>query len=60
MAIAHPNPIQLPHVTAMQIAMTKGVGHPSMGDTAMLTNWVMDSILGLAVENDNQEINMKG
>jgi predicted dehydrogenase len=60
MAIAHPNPIQLPHVTAMQIAMTKGVGHPSTGDTAMLTNWVMDSILGLAVENDNQEINMKG
>ena len=43
--IAHPDPIQLPHVDAMIHHLRGGAEHPSLGDSALRTARVCDSIL---------------
>lgn len=44
--IDNPNPIQHCHVTNMRDALLRGKAHPSTGQTATHTAWVMDQILG--------------
>jgi len=45
--IDHPEHIQLWHVKAMQQHLMKnGFKHPSTGQTALHTSWIMDKILG--------------
>lgn len=44
--IENPDPIQLYHVRNMQRHLTGGAAHPSTGDTATHTAWVMAKILG--------------
>lgn len=44
--IDHPDPIQLPHVEGMKRALfDNNYKHPSSGNSAMHTSWVMDRIL---------------
>ncbi len=43
--IAHPDPIQLPHVEAMVRHLQGGEKHPSTGTSALRTAWVCDTIL---------------
>ncbi|MEC8636325.1 MAG: Gfo/Idh/MocA family oxidoreductase [Bacteroidota bacterium] len=45
--IEHPKHVQLPHVENMKKhLLEKGLSHPSSGQTAVHTSWVMDQILG--------------
>lgn len=45
--IEHPKHVQLPHVENMKKhLLEKGLSHPSSGQTAIHTSWVMDQILG--------------
>ena len=45
--IEHPKNVQLPHVENMKKhLLEKGLSHPSSGQTAVHTSWVMDQILG--------------
>lgn len=44
--IAHPKNIQLYHVQAMKNHLDGTKQHPSTGETALHTAWIMDSILG--------------
>lgn len=44
--IANPDNIQLYHVTNMRDHLAGGARHPSRGDTAAHTAWMMDCILG--------------
>lgn len=44
--IPHPENIQLYHVAAMRDALTGNGLHPSTGETAAHTNWVLDKISG--------------
>lgn len=43
--IKNPDPIQLHHVANIEKHLLKGVAHPSTGDTAVHTTWLMDEIL---------------
>lgn len=45
--IEHPENIQLHHVQSMQQALVGGLPHPSTGESAAHTGWVMDQILGI-------------
>ncbi len=43
----HPKHVQLPHVQLMRDHLLKEISiHPSRGETALHTSWVMDKILG--------------
>jgi predicted dehydrogenase len=44
--IKHPENIQLYHVQAMKNHLEGGKQHPSNGETALHTAWIMDKILG--------------
>jgi len=44
--VAHPETIQQPHVIDMAHQIFNGKPHPSNGQTAAHTSWVMDKILG--------------
>lgn len=44
--IANPDPIQLPHVRQMQKCLAENDTHPSTGESAAHTSWVMSKILG--------------
>ena len=47
MMIEHPKHVQLPHVTLMRDQLfNEDFLHPSTGQTALHTSWVMDKILG--------------
>ena len=46
--IANPDPIQLHHVEKMIRHLAGEGGHPSTGESAARTDWVMDRILGRA------------
>jgi hypothetical protein len=43
--IEHPENIQLYHVQNMRDALLHGTAHPSTGDSAHHTSWVMEEIL---------------
>lgn len=43
-----PDPIQKDYVEAMADALLRGSSHPSTGETATHTSWVMDQILGFS------------
>lgn len=43
--IAHPVPIQLPHVVALNRALAGGAPHPSTGHSAARTAWASEEIL---------------
>jgi predicted dehydrogenase len=42
--VDNPDPIQLPHVTNMIATLFNGSPHPSTGESAMRTAWVMDQV----------------
>ncbi|MEL0456251.1 Gfo/Idh/MocA family oxidoreductase [Flavobacteriaceae bacterium SZ-1-7] len=44
--IENPKHIQTPHVENMRNHLIDGIPHPSTGETALHTSWVMDKILG--------------
>ncbi|SDX67611.1 Predicted dehydrogenase [Lutibacter oricola] len=44
--IEHPKHVQYYHVEAMRDYFSENVSHPSTGETALHTSWVMDKILG--------------
>ncbi|WP_370480158.1 Gfo/Idh/MocA family protein [Tamlana flava] len=44
--IENPKHIQTPHVENMRNHLIEGIPHPSLGETALHTSWVMDKILG--------------
>ena len=44
--IAHPEHVQQFHVENLEEDLSGGKRHPSTGETALHTSWVMDSILG--------------
>lgn len=44
--IAHPKHIQFYHVKAMKDDLFDAIKHPSTGNSALHTSWVMDKILG--------------
>lgn len=43
--VANPDPIQLHHVRNMQLHLDGGARHPSCGDSAAHTAWMMETIL---------------
>ncbi|QNB06886.1 Gfo/Idh/MocA family oxidoreductase [Herbaspirillum frisingense] len=43
--VANPDPIQLHHVSNMQLHLDGGARHPSCGDSAAHTAWMMETIL---------------
>ncbi|MEI6865390.1 Gfo/Idh/MocA family oxidoreductase [Flavicella sp.] len=43
--IENPDPIQLHHVENIEKQLLEGVSHPSTGETAVHTTWIMDEIL---------------
>lgn len=44
--IENPNPIQLYHVENMMFHLSGGECHPSLGESAARTDWVLDQVLG--------------
>lgn len=44
--IEHPEHVQLPHVQAMRDTLYDGAEHPSTGQSAAHTAWIMDRMLG--------------
>ncbi|WP_111709014.1 Gfo/Idh/MocA family protein [Lutibacter citreus] len=44
--IEHPEQVQYFHVKAMKECLLNNITHPSTGETALHTSWVMDNILG--------------
>ncbi len=46
LTIGNPDPIQLCHVENMRRQLSEGHSHPSLGESAARTDWVMDQVLG--------------
>ncbi|MBA3511547.1 Gfo/Idh/MocA family oxidoreductase [Sphingomonas sp.] len=44
--IENPDPIQLNHVKNMMLHLSGGECHPSLGESAARTDWVLDQVLG--------------
>ena len=55
--IEHPKHIQSPHALNMKQHLTKGIEHPSTGQSGLHCSWVMEQILqGLGLVTDDNEI----